>query len=209
MKKTTTANNSARNIMINKEFTSTADNKTYKCTMWDESGNVARFVDIKNDKNTVLCPFSAVKKMFTEKTETVKYNIPVARKSVASESIAKMDTFKQLVADIIHTDGYFEKGYALNYEIPKKKLVIRYVNKDNSKFENLTELFYKVRFNSVHCFIRRADIATDIPYDTELAEMNKARSYNMWIEYHIENTREALTDYIHKLLDMDYSIRNA
>lgn len=137
---------------------------------------------------------------YIEVTETEKkIAIPCTKKVNRVDNEQKMDDFKQTIAAIV------ENPYSVVWEANKKKLIIRYTDEKSGKFRNILELFYKTRFNDVFAFIRETELMDGIEYDEQLAESNKSRSYNFWIEKHLTNNtynehKELVIDFVKKII---------
>ena len=186
-------------------------NKTFKDTRVNKMWKVIEIVDTKVKMQEIgtnnFRTLGIESPLFTDGTYVEvkldevkeKVHIPCTKKVNRVDNEQKMDAFKQSIATIL------ENPYSTVWEANKKKLIIRYTDEKSGKFRNILELFYKTRFNDVFAFIRETELMEGIEYDAQLAESNKSRSYNFWIEKHLTNNsysehKELVIEFVKKII---------
>ena len=203
----TTTNNIT--IAIKETYRDTRDNTMWTISAVNTDNNTivlkGKNNAVKTLKSTKLFDMGILAKVETETTKKGRASLIKTEKASKDNNNEKMDAFIEecknalspyitgtiTIGDVTHTSPYYFK-----WENNKRKLVLTYVDETTKQWKNVTELFYKVRFNSIHCFLRDEKDAIGLAYNATLASENRGRGYNFHIEYHMENTMDAINNFI-------------
>lgn len=195
-------------INLKETYKDTRDN-----TMWTVSAiNTDNNTIVLKGKNNAVRTLKSTKLFESEtlvkvETTTKKGRATLVKTEKASKenNDSKVDDFIEKCKDALNPyingettigDKDITSPYFFKWENKKRKLVLSYVDDKTKQWKNITELFYKVRFDSIHCFLRDDNIANGLVFDKALATENKGRGYNFHIEYHMENTTDAINNFI-------------
>lgn len=168
-------------LTLTSAFIDTRENTVFTITAHDTEKKL--FI-LKNDKTVRKVAEKSFKELINKgiykaveaKQTAKKSKIPCTVKADKTANSATTESFKEYVAELV------KSPYSCKWEQNKKKLIILYTDKKTAKTRNITELFYKSRFDTVTAFIRETELMQNIAYDAELAQSNKERGYNFFIE---------------------------
>lgn len=196
-------------IAIKETYKDTRDNSLWTISAINTENNtiVLKGKDnaVKTLKSAKLFEKGLLEKVETETAKKGRASLVKTEKASKENNDNKVDTFIEKCKDALspYISGQTTIGdkdvtspYYLKWENKKRKLVLSYVDDKTKQWKNVCELFYKVRFDSIHCFLRDDKTATGLVFDKALATENKGRGYNFHIEYHMENTTDAINNFI-------------
>lgn len=190
-------------LTLKSVFTDTRENTNFTITAHDtekklyilKSDKTVRKVAEKSFKELVN---KGIYKAVETKQSTAKQSkIPCTVKANKTVNSEITESFKEYVAQLV------KSPYSCKWEQNKKKLIILYTDKKTAKTRNITELFYKSRFDTVTAFIREAELMQNIDYDKSIADSNKERGYNFFIEKLVcakfTESKDGIKDFIETL----------